>query len=196
MHELARLLGSATLGAALGIICAVYGKTDPGWAAVIVVSGLVAITAFSLIYYARMERHTFLDSYEECRGDCRGQLRRRQLWRLPPDLHEKKGLPVCSSCFREKTGRTPNPFEDKLAYAKKGEEHENTSEGKRERKQWEENRLRFQEALGAPVTEESLRANLIDPLGRQRPEVRQALEKLIRETAANSRSPQSPKRDP
>jgi hypothetical protein len=58
----------------------------------------------------------------------------------------------------------------------------------------EENRRRILEAFDAPVTEEYLRANLIDPLGREHPEVRQALDRLLKEKATDPQSPQSPKR--
>ena len=197
MHELAKVLGSATLGAALGIVGAIYGKTEPGWAAVIVVGFLVLVSAFGLISSARIGRRDFLDTYEDCQGECKGKLPRRQLWRLPDDIRKKKGLPVCRSCFMDHAGRSINPFWDRLAYAKKGEEHENTRKGKKERKQWEENRRRFQEALNAPVTEEYLRANLMDPFGKEHPEVRQALDDLLKEkpaASADPRSPQSPKR--
>jgi hypothetical protein len=183
MHELAKLLGSATLGAALGIVGSIYGKTEPGWAAVIVVGFLVLLSTFGLIYSARMGRRDYLDSYEDCHGNCNGRLPRRQMWRLPDDLHKKKGLPVCRSCFMEETRRSINPFWDRLAYAKKGEEDANTKQGKRERTQREENRRRFLEALNAPDTEESLRAKLMDPLGREHPDVRQALDALIKANA-------------
>jgi hypothetical protein len=195
--EQGRMLASATFGTALGVVVTAFGSGRYGGAIMIAIAALLALCLAGLMYSGKTERCEFLDTYVDCGGNCKGQFRRRELWRLPSKLREMRGVPVCATCFYKITGNHPFPLlGDTLAHAKKGEEHENTREGKREHKQREKNGRRFQEVLEVPVTEEGLRANLIDPLGRQRPEVRQALEKLIKETAANQRSPQSPKRGP
>jgi len=49
-----------------------------------------------------------------------------------------------------------------------------------ERHEREENKRKLREGLSAPVTEEYLRSELLDPLGREIPEVRQALDALIK----------------
>jgi hypothetical protein len=177
--ELAKLLGSATLGACLGIVGSIYGKTEPGWAAMTVVGILAAISVFGLIYSGRLGRSDFLDSYEDCQGNCKGKLQRRRLWRLPHDLHKRKGLPVCPSCFKEETGRPVNPFEDRLAYARKGEEYESTPDGKKEASDAAERRRSFLDALRSA-----------EQLGLSPEEKR-----MVEVSQADPQSPQSPKRD-
>jgi hypothetical protein len=183
-------------GAGAGLLTRGVGMTE-GW---ILIAGSLALTLGGFLYSRRASRNEYLDAYEDCQGTCKGRLPRRRMWRLPDDLPKKKGLAVCSSCFRQEMGgRSINPFRDRLAYAQKGEEEENTKEGKKRRKQWEKNRRQFQEALNAPITEEYLRANLMDPFGREHPEVRQALDALLKEkeaTSADPRSLQSPKHGP
>ena len=196
MHvEVARALGGALLGACLGVLGAVYGKTEPGWITVTVVGFLALLSAISLIYSVRVNRNDFLDSFEDCQGDCKGKIQRRRLWRLPDALPKRKGLPVCKSCFMKEMQRAPNPWGDKLAYAKKGEEYEKTRHGRRERREHEAFRKRMLDALSAPVTEEYLLSELHDPWGREIPEVRKALDELRAQqaTSADPQSPQSPK---
>lgn len=176
MHTgLARALGTAALGAGLGIVGTLYTKFEPGGAAVMVVAALGLIAAFALIYGARAEREEFLDAYEDCQGECKGKAQRRMMWRLPDHLRKKKGLPVCSSCYGVMTGRNVNPFEAKYAYARKGEEYGNTKKGKLEFKRARDESRRILE--------------LIDPNREKR-----AAEMLASE--ADPRSPQSPKRGP
>jgi hypothetical protein len=179
MLELARLLGGATLGAALGFVGAIYAKAEPGASSVIVVFFLAVVSAVCLIYVARVSRREFLDDYEDCQGDCKGKVQRRQMWRLPDVLPKKKGLAVCRSCFRQEMGgRSINPFKDSLAYAKKGEEHENTRQGKLESRERERKRQELLSALSAdpmeqfwlsPEEKEMIRASQEDPQSPQSP---------------------------
>lgn len=119
--ELAKLLGGATLGAALGIVGSIYGKAEPGWTVVIVAGFLAAISLAAFIYARKLEeearRNTLeRDAYEECRGTCGTLVPRGFLWRLPPNI-ERGGFPVCFTCFIRTIGRPPHPrMGDHFAY--------------------------------------------------------------------------------
>ena len=164
-------------GAGAGLLTKGVGMTE-GW---LLIAGSLVLALGGFLYSRKVERNEYLDSYEDCQGECKGKLRRREMWRLPDDLPKKKGLPVCRSCFMQETRRSINPFWDCLAYAVKGEEYEKTRAAKRERKQREENARRIKEALEATDTEESLRAKLIGPFGKERRDIRQALDALMKE---------------
>jgi hypothetical protein len=146
--------------------------------------GSLTLVCIGFVYSRRTERREFLDEREDCQGDCRGKVERRKLWRLPDSLPERKGLPVCKSCFTKEMGNSPNPFTHSLAYAKKGEEYEKTRMGKRERRDNERRRREFSAALAAEM----------DPLEQRglSPEEKA----LIRASQAEPRSPQPPKRGP
>jgi hypothetical protein len=167
------MLGLAA-GSAIGAASGVFTK-DPAlmwWWAL----GSASVALGSAALWAKFARNIFLDAYEDCRGGCDGRVIRRLMWELPDHLHKKKSLPVCSSCFRKALGgRAINPFEDKLAYARKGEEYGNTRKGKKEMSE-RQDKLRRTLELANPNRE------------------KRAAEMLASE--ADPRSPRSPKRGP
>lgn len=120
--ELAKLLGSATLGATLGIVGSIYGRAEPGWSVVIVAGFLATIALATFIYAARAGRQGALETYEECPGGCTHQVPKGFLWRLPQNA-DRGGVPVCFTCFIRSTGRPPHPRAgDHFAYRTSREE--------------------------------------------------------------------------
>jgi hypothetical protein len=175
--EQGKMFASGGIGLATGIGGTLYTNGTLGWPAMLALAAALGLCLFGLVYARIVARNEFLDAYEDCQGDCKGKVRRRQLWRLPQDLPKKSGLPVCKSCLMQETKRSLNPFWDRLAYAKRGEEYENTREGKLERRKVEHRRQEIAAAFAADMdpleqpglsTEEkdAIRASQEDPRSR------------------------------